>query len=138
MYMQEVVSKYGQVISTRRGNDKMTSAIDASMSDVAAFTREIGVALACSTSQSKAAAKTISAWTGANERTAKHWLAGHYAPNGYHLVALAHHSDEVLEAFLMLAGRRELLTAHRIRGARRKLKEAVAILTAVLDAGDPD
>jgi hypothetical protein len=138
MYVREVVSKYGQVISIRRGDDKMTSAMDTGISDVAAFTREIGVALACSTSDSKAAAKTISAWTGANERTAKHWLAGHYAPNGYHLAALAHHSDEVLEAFLMLAGRRELLTRHRIRGARRKLEEAITILTAVLDAGNPD
>jgi hypothetical protein len=51
---------------------------------------------------------------------------------------LAHHRDELLEAFPVLAGRRELLTAHRIRGAPRKLEEAITILTAVLDAGNPD
>jgi hypothetical protein len=116
----------------------MGIAMDTGRPDVAAFAREIGVALARSTGDSKAAAKTISAWTGADERTAKNWLAGRYGPNGHHLVALARHSDEVLETFLVLAGQRELVRTHRLHRTRKKLEEVVTILTAVLDDTEMD
>lgn len=112
--------------------------MDTGRPDVAAFAREIGAALARSTGSSKAAAKTISAWTGADERTAKNWLAGRYGPNGHHLVALARHSDEVLEMFLALAGQRALLRAHQLRATRSELKKAAITLVAMLDDVDTD
>ena len=110
--------------------------MDTGRPDVGAFAREIGGALARSTRDSRAAAKTISAWTGADERTVKNWLAGRYAPNGHHLVALARHSDEVLAMFLVLAGQRELVRTHRLQSSRRKLEEVITMLTAVLDDTD--
>ncbi|MER2534125.1 MAG: hypothetical protein ABTQ31_03055 [Rhizobiaceae bacterium] len=116
----------------------MGIAMDTGRVDVAAFAREIGVALTRSTGESKAAAKTISAWTGADERTAKNWLAGRYGPNGHHLIALARHSDEVLETFLVLVGQRALLRAHRLRATRSELKEAVITLMAMLEEVDTD
>ena len=44
-------------------------------------------------------------WTGANEKTVKNWFAGRYGPSGEHLAVLVRHSDEVLNAFLVMAGR---------------------------------
>ena len=58
-------------------------------------------------------AKLIAGWTGANKRTAKNWILGRYAPCGRHLVVLAQHSDQVLDAILTMAGRQELLLARR-------------------------
>src|SRR3546814_16509355 len=39
------------------------------------------------------ATKTLMRWTGASERTAKHWLAGHHGPGGGHLIALLRESE---------------------------------------------
>jgi hypothetical protein len=58
-------------------------------------------------------------WTGANERTVKNWLAGTYGPNGEHLIDLFRNSDEVLEAFLSLAGREQVLAEKKLIAARR-------------------
>src|SRR3546814_8309912 len=46
------------------------------------------------------ATKTLMRWTGASERTAKHWLAGHHGPGGGHLIALLRESETVYEAVL--------------------------------------
>jgi len=57
-------------------------------------------------------------WTGANERTVKNWLAGTYGPNGEHLIDLLRNSDEVLDAFLSLAGREQVIAAMKLVAAR--------------------
>jgi hypothetical protein len=73
-------------------------------------------------------AKLLAGWTGANERTVKNWILGRYAPSGRHLVALARHSDQVLNAILSMAGRQELLLAQKLEDLRRKVSEMAAIV----------
>src|SRR3546814_19592061 len=53
-------------------------------------------------------------WTGASERTAKHWLAGHHGPGGGHLIALLRESETAYEAVLPAAGRRDAVVAARM------------------------
>ena len=57
------------------------------------------------------AVKTLTQWTGANNRSAKNWLAGTFGPNGDHIIVLLRKSDAVLTALLSAAGRHELLDA---------------------------
>jgi hypothetical protein len=71
------------------------------------------------------AIKTIMRWTGANERTVKNWLGGRYGPNGGYLIDLFRHSDEVLDAFLRLAGRKEAIAAKELATVRDALEQAL-------------
>src|SRR3989442_12441900 len=64
------------------------------------------------------AVKTVMRWTGANERTVKNWFAGTYGPRGEHLIDLLRNSDEVLDAFLSLAGREQVIAAKKLVAAR--------------------
>ena len=68
-------------------------------------------------------AKLVAGWTGANERTVKNWILGRYAPCGRHLVVLAQHSDQVLNAILSMADRQDLLLARKVEDLRRKVFE---------------
>jgi hypothetical protein len=68
-------------------------------------------------------AKLVAGWTGANERTVKNWILGRYAPCGRHLIALAQHSDQVLNAILSMAGREDLLLALKVEDLRRRVVE---------------
>jgi hypothetical protein len=70
-------------------------------------------------------------WTGADRRTIKNWFAGTNGPSGAHLVALIRHSDEVLEACLLLAGRNRIVANVRFAAAGEKLLELLTILESV-------
>lgn len=91
------------------------------------FAVEIAAALHRALGSTHAGTKMVAAWTGANERTAKNWFSGRYGPSGEHLVALARNSNEVLDAFLVMAGRRDLVVV-------AKLAEAEQVLTDLLSA----
>ena len=73
-------------------------------------------------------AKTIMAYTGVGERTVKNWFDGKNGPNGENLVELVRHSDEVLEALLLMAGREDLLAGKLLIDARDKLGEMLEII----------
>ena len=88
----------------------------------------ISQALVAELGESHRAVKTAMNWTGASERSVKHWLAATYAPKGNHLVALARHSDEVLWAFLAAADRADLRIAMELGAVRAKLIELVELL----------
>jgi hypothetical protein len=75
-----------------------------------------------------AAVKTVVAFTGACERTVKNWFEGKNAPNGENLVELARHSDEILEVFLLMADRGDVLSAKKLVDARDKLIEMLEII----------
>ena len=75
-----------------------------------------------------AAVKTVVAFTGAGERTVKNWFEAKNAPSGENLVELARHSEEVLEAFLLMAGRGDVLSAKKLADARHKLVEMLEIV----------
>lgn len=92
------------------------------------FTTVIAIALRQAFGGTNAAVKTVGAYTYANERTVKNWFEAKNAPNGENLVELVRYSDEVLEAFLLMAGRKEILSAKMLVDARNKLVEMLAII----------
>ena len=84
--------------------------------------------------------KTIMAYTGAGDRTVKNWFDGKNGPSGKNLVELVGHSDEVLEAFLWMAGREDILAGKLLVDARDKLVEMLEIVDELLpddSAADP-
>jgi hypothetical protein len=72
--------------------------------------------------------KTVMAHTGAGERAVKNWFEGKNAPNGANLVNLMRHSDEVLEALLVMSGREDILAGKLLVDARDKLTEMLEII----------
>jgi hypothetical protein len=93
-----------------------------------AFAMKIASALKSELMDRNSRAKLVAGWTGANERTVKNWILGRYAPCGRHLVVLAQHSDQVLDAILSMAGRQDLLLAQKVEDLRRKVYEMAAII----------
>ena len=68
------------------------------------FSQAVGAALQLELGASHRAAKTVMAWTGVSDRTARRWLHGSTSPSGLHLVVLAAHCHPVLATFLRLTG----------------------------------
>lgn len=96
------------------------------------FASEVAAALHRALGPTHAGIKTVAAWTGANERTVKNnWFSGRYGPSGEHLAALVQHSDDVLIAFLALAGRRELMVAIKLAAAEQAVMEVLIALRAL-------
>lgn len=100
--------------------------------DDRAFAMKIASALKSELKDRNSRTKLIAGWTGANERTVKNWIEGRYAPCGRHLVVLAQHSDQVLNAILTMADRQDLLLAREVRDLRRRVVELAALI------GEPD
>lgn len=88
----------------------------------------IAAALRSEYGSTHAAVKTVVALTGANERAVKNWFAAKNAPSGEFIVALCRHSDEVLEAFLLMAGREKQVKAKKIVDAMNRLREVLVLL----------
>lgn len=98
------------------------------------FEIAIGMALKSELGSTHQAVKTVMNWTGASERTVKHWLAGTYGPRGPHLIALARHSDGVMMYFLTAAGRSSMLVGAELHQVRSKLSEAISAIDALCPA----
>ena len=81
-----------------------------------------------------ASVKTVVLLTGANERAVKNWFDAKNAPSGEFVVTLCRHSDEVLETFLLMAGRGNQLRAKRIVDATTRLRELLALLDDLQNA----
>ena len=96
--------------------------------DDRAFAMKIAAALGSELRDQNSRAKLVAGWTGANERTVKNWILGRYAPCGRHLVILARHSDQVLNAVLSMADRQDLLLAGKIEDLRRRVFEVAAMI----------
>jgi len=84
--------------------------------------------------ETHAAVKTVVALTGANQRAVKNWFEAKNAPSGESVVTLCRHSDEVLETFLLMAGRENQLRAKRIVDATTRLRELLALLDDLQNA----
>ena len=115
----------------KRGRDRGS---DFNLDD-RAFAMKIALALKSELKDRNSRAKLVAGWTGASERTVKNWILGRYAPCGRHLVILAQHSDQVLNAILSMADRQELLLARRLGDLRRKVFELAALMDE--PAGNP-
>jgi hypothetical protein len=67
-------------------------------------------------------------WTGASERTVKHWLAGTHGPCGDHLLVLMQESAVMLEAILTAVERRDAVIATRMLAAQSTMMDVVALI----------
>jgi hypothetical protein len=90
----------------------------------------IAEALASELKGSRRAIKTVTKWTGANERTVKNWLSGRRGPSGPHLIVLLGKSDALLERVLVLAGRGACIEARRLDALKATLMHAVETIDA--------
>ena len=109
-------------------------------SDGYEFTAVIAETLRETFGGSRRSVKTVMGYTGAGERTVKNWFEGKNGPNGENLVELVRHSDEVLEALLLMAGRKNILAGKLLVDARDTLVEMLEIidqLQADDSAADP-
>jgi len=93
-----------------------------------AFAMKIASALTSELKDRNSRAKLVAGWTGANERTVKNWISGRYAPCGRHLVVLAQHSDQVLNAILLMAHRQDCFLGGNVEALRQKVFELTAII----------
>jgi hypothetical protein len=96
------------------------------------FAKAISKALAADVGGSHIAAKTIVLWTGASERSARHWLNGDYGPKGWHLLMLARNSPTTMRAILSLAGHPDIELNIEVAVARAALARAISMLDALL------
>ena len=93
-----------------------------------AFAMMIAEALHTDLGRTHQGVKTAMRWTGASERSVKHWFAGSHAPRGRHLVALMRNSNPVLTRILVAAGRRDVLLALEVATLRSRLEAMLALL----------
>ncbi|WP_233352789.1 hypothetical protein [Maricaulis alexandrii] len=89
------------------------------------YEQTIAMALRSELGTSHQAIKTLMSWTGASERSAKHWLSGTHGPSGRHLIALAKHSDAILIYILVAADRPAAAVSVRWAGLRQQLLSLV-------------
>jgi hypothetical protein len=104
---------------------------DGHVIDELSYPMVISLALKRSIGDSHSAVKTAAKWTGANERTVKNWFKGKYGPSGEHLMSLANHCDEVMEAMMLLAGRRSLSVSVKLQDLETRLELALHIIRSV-------
>ncbi|MEJ2229456.1 MAG: XRE family transcriptional regulator [Alphaproteobacteria bacterium] len=97
------------------------------------FEQAIAAALKEELGLTHQAIKTVMRWTGASERTVKHWFSGTHGPSGQYLIALASNSDEVLSYFLKAANRPSLSIGPRLISIRAMLLELVKLIDASVD-----
>lgn len=97
-------------------------------SDGSSYAAIIAGALAKELGDTHRAAKVLMGWTGAGERTAKHWLAGLHGPTGDHLLVLMRESEAVFEAVLAAIDRRDAAIAARMLAAQRSLQETASLI----------
>lgn len=97
------------------------------------YAKAVAQALREDLGETHQAIKTVMRWTGVSERTVKNWFSGASGPRGEHLMTLVRHSDAVLEAFLVLAGREQTVGTKRLIEARDVLASALKSFDELLD-----
>ena len=104
----------------------------------ASFAGEIAAALRRSAGKGGEGIKIVAGWTGANEKTVKNWFSGRYGPRGEHLAVLVQQSDEVLSAFLVMAGRQDLMAVVKLAAAEKAIMDLLAAVRSItqVDEGD--
>ncbi len=127
--------KKGRKFRPASGKTFPNSADTVAASDGYEFAAVIAETLRGTFGGTRMSVKTVMAYTGAGERTVKNWFEGKNGPNGENLVELVRHSDEVLKALLLMAGREDILAGKLLVDARDKLVEMLKIIDQLL-AGD--
>jgi len=92
------------------------------------FAQVIADALHREFGETHAAVKTVVGLTKANERAVKNWFMAKNGPTGQHLVDLVRTSDEVLEAVLLMSGRRDLVIAKKLSDSKQVLVKMLKLI----------
>lgn len=96
--------------------------------DPLTFASVISLALMRARSDRQISIKNVVNWTGANERTVKNWFSGRFGPSGDHLMVLANHCDEVMDAIIRMSGRSTLSASLRLEAAEKSLVAALKLV----------
>jgi hypothetical protein len=99
------------------------------------FARTIGMALRSELGLSRRATKTVMAWAGVSDRTARGWLYGSHSPGGLHLISLSTHSREVMDVFLTLTGHDTLKVAFDLAAIETELERALEDIRGFIGEG---
>lgn len=99
-----------------------------SLIDPLTFAAVISLALKRAKADEQISIKIVANWTGANERTVKNWFNGKFGPNGDHLMILANHCDEVMDAIIQMSGRNSLSIFLRIDSIEKNLVSALKLV----------
>ncbi len=113
-------------------SDSGTSIQEGAKIGAGGFASAISDALHRDYGDGRSAIKRIARLTSANERAVKNWYDGRNGPSGEFLISLCRHSDQVLEAVLVGAGRTELLESKRLGDVKGKAREVMALLERFL------
>lgn len=97
----------------------------------ARFAEVIAQALRRQFGETHASVKTVVALTKANERAVKNWFSAKNGPTGEHLVDLVRSSDEVLEAVLLMSGRRDLVLAKKFGDTKATLLKMLKLIESL-------
>ncbi|MBA1140684.1 hypothetical protein [Mesorhizobium neociceri] len=99
------------------------------------YAAAIAKALASEVGTSRLATKTVMSWTGASDRSARHWLNGDHGPGGLHLILLARNSTAVMKTIMQLADQEGFELTIELSAARAALIRATAIVEALSSKG---
>lgn len=101
-----------------------------------AASEQIAAALRLDLGDTHRAIKTIMAWTGASERSAKNWITGATTPSAEYLIELMAQSEPVLRAVLELAKRGNSPASIQLPRLRQQLLEAIRQIDLAAPPGD--
>lgn len=116
--------KKGKFFPTRRGSNLPPI-------DPLTFASVISLALMRARSDRQVSIKNVANWTGANERTVKNWFSGRFGPSGDHLMVLANHCDEVMEAIIRMSGHGSFSVCLRLEVAEKSLVAALKLVREI-------
>ena len=102
------------------------------------FAQVIADALHRDFGETHKAVKTVVGLTNANERAVKNWFTAKNGPTGRHLVDLVRTSDQVLEAVLLMSGRRELVVAKKLADSKQTLIKMLKLIGDLQRTGQSD
>jgi len=95
----------------------------------------IGTALRDELGGSRRAAKTIIAWTGVSDRTARAWLNGRTSPSSLHLLAMAAHCQPVMATVLRLTGHEHVAIGINLQAVETGLEQTLAAVRGLRSRG---
>lgn len=122
----------------QKGNSFPVSGRRNSPIDPLTFASVISLALTRARTERQVSIKSVAIWTGANERTVKNWFNGTFGPSGDHLMMLANHCDEVMDAIVRMSGRSSLSVGLRLESVEKGLVAALKLVREVRRLSIPD
>ena len=94
------------------------------------FAELMGKALREELGGSRRATKTVMAWTGVSDHTARAWLNGRKSPSSLHLLSLASKSHAVMVLVLRLTGHDDMGVEFDLQALEAGLEDALAAVRA--------